>query len=157
MNKKYIDIAYEAIVNDKEIQKQKCSFNFDFIVHKIVDNSDLQTDEMVQHYGELYSAILQDPRFILIAEKEWNLREHLSLKEITKIANAMYEVGSYKDNDVDDSEDVKLAKINKEKEEMEEEEIALSDFEYDTEDDENLKIVSSDENDVADDDLEDDE
>ncbi|MCV3743480.1 DNA-directed RNA polymerase subunit delta [Ureaplasma sp. ES3154-GEN] len=157
MNKKYLDIAYEAIANDKEIQKLKRSFNFDFIVHKIVTNSDLQTDEMVQHYGELYSAILQDPRFILVAEKEWNLREHLSLKEITKIANAMYEVGSYKDNDEDDSDDVKLAKINKEKEVLEEEEIGLSDFEYDSEDEEELVIVTTDENESQDDEIEEDE
>ncbi|AAF31011.1 DNA-directed RNA polymerase subunit delta [Ureaplasma parvum] len=138
MSRQLVDIAYNAIKNNKIYNKKP--FTFDDIINEIVKNSNVNLVEVNSQLGVLYTTLIQDTRFISIGDLEWNLRERLSLDEITKINNAMYEVGLYKDSDreEDEHEIVKNDKLTQSKEQEESDEVSsLSDFVgYEDEDEE---------------------
>ncbi|WP_016829140.1 DNA-directed RNA polymerase subunit delta [Ureaplasma urealyticum] len=152
MSRQLVDIAYNAIKNNKIYNKK--TFSFDNIIDEIVKNSDVNLVEVNSQLGDLYTTLIQDTRFISIGDLEWNLRECLSLDEITKINNAMYEVGLYKDSDreEDEHEMMKNDKLTQSKEQEEsDEESSLSDFVgYDDEEEEFKTNSTSDKDEIED-------
>ncbi|EDX53242.1 DNA-directed RNA polymerase subunit delta [Ureaplasma urealyticum] len=152
MSRQLVGIAYNAIKNNKIYNKK--TFSFDNIIDEIVKNSDVNLVEVNSQLGDLYTTLIQDTRFISIGDLEWNLRERLSLDEITKINNAMYEVGLYKDSDreEDEHEMMKNDKLTQSKEQEEsDEESSLSDFVgYDDEEEEFKTNSTSDKDEIED-------
>lgn len=152
MSRQLVDIAYNAIKHNKIYNKK--TFSFDNIIDEIVKNSDVNLVEVNSQLGDLYTTLIQDTRFISIGDLEWNLRERLSLDEITKINNAMYEVGLYKDSDreEDEHEMMKNDKLTQSKEQEEsDEESSLSDFVgYDDEEEEFKTNSTSDKDEIED-------
>ncbi|RCT49049.1 DNA-directed RNA polymerase subunit delta [Ureaplasma parvum] len=152
MSRQLVDIAYNAIKNNKIYNKK--TFRFDNIIDEIVKNRYVNLVEVNSQLGDLYTTLIQDTRFISIGDLEWNLRERLSLDEITKINNAMYEVGLYKDSDreEDEHEMMKNDKLTQSKEQEEsDEESSLSDFVgYDDEEEEFKTNSTSDKDEIED-------
>ena len=152
MSRQLVDIAYNAIKNNKIYNKK--TFSFDNIIDEIVKNSDVNLVEVNSQLGDLYTTLIPYTRFISIGDLEWNLRERLSLDEITKINNAMYEVGLYKDSDreEDEHEMMKNDKLTQSKEQEEsDEESSLSDFVgYDDEEEEFKTNSTSDKDEIED-------
>lgn len=85
-NKQIITLAYELA---KTKYKNK-SFTFEQLWSDLVKKAKLDKDEQ-KIAGYVYTCLLQDHRFIFIGNREWKIREFLTLDEQAASIHALYD------------------------------------------------------------------
>jgi len=86
MEKQLIDLAYDLA----KTKFAKKAFTFQELWSKLIKQAKLDKDEQAQA-GYVYTAMLQDNRFIFIGDSKWKITEFLTQEEKTEYANALYD------------------------------------------------------------------
>jgi len=113
MEKQFIDIVYDLA----RTKYNKKAFTFEQIWNDFVKKAKLDAEEQKQA-GEVYAAMLQDPRFIFAGKSQWKLRENLTLDEQSQLSNALYDFNTVAEEEGDEAE---AAKKNRKSQEEDDE------------------------------------
>jgi len=109
MEKQFIDIAYDVA----RTKYGKKAFTFDQLWTDFVKKARLDAEEQKQA-GEVYSAMLQDIRFIFVGKGQWKLRENLTLEEQAQLSNALYDFTTEVEEEGDEAVEAKRRRASKE-------------------------------------------